>query len=117
MFDAGYVEVAATLARQRVQGDTTSALGGDIWARLAADWLDITALDVDEPVIRLAAGLARDKRLRGADAIHLATADLLRHRVAKHRVGVVFVTADAELIAAARTIDLTVFDPSKEGQQ
>ena len=67
---------------------------------------------IDTPVFQLAEALAWEKRLPGAGAVHLAAADVLRQRLAKHSISLTLVTADAEMAIAARSIDLDVINPT-----
>ena len=70
---------------------------------LDSEWPSLVALHVDEPTARQAAALAPTHRLRGMDAIHLASA------LTFVRAQPVVVTWDAELRRAARAEGLAVF--------
>lgn len=103
----GYVEVNGSLSR-RVGRSPEAA---DLRLLLDEHWDDFIESPLDDSVMQLAAALAWDKRLLGADAIHLASADVFRHRLIKHSIHLVLVTADAEMANAARAIDLDVINP------
>lgn len=68
-------------------------------------------LRIDDGVIATARNLLRDTRipgrLRSLDAIHLATCSIFGERFP----GTIFLVSDTALIAAARSINLSVFDP------
>jgi predicted nucleic acid-binding protein len=88
----GYTEVSAALARQSA----------------------MLHVPVDAEVVRLAANLAWEHRLRGADAIHLAAMQWLRESLASYPGSLTVVTADAELVAAAAACRFSVLNPLVE---
>ena len=95
-------ETAAAIASAR-RSRRLSRITADAAARqLDEEWSAVTSLVVDGPVTRLAATLARRHRLRGIDAIHLASALPLRP------ARVVVVTFDRMLGRAARAEGLAV---------
>ena len=65
---------------------------------LESDWEHYLVLEVVEPLIREAAELAEAHRLRACDAVHLASARVLKRRL---RGTVRFASWDAELERAA----------------
>jgi len=68
-----YPEARAALARRRRERGLTPAEHRRARAALDADWPRILMLDVSEPLARRAGDLAERHRLRGFDALHLAT--------------------------------------------
>ncbi len=58
--------------------------------------------------------LAWEKRLWGADAIHLAAADSLRGHLAIRSVALTLLTADMELTAAARSLGVDTRNPADQ---
>ncbi len=70
-------------------------------------------LPITETVVLRAAELAREHRLRAADAVHLATAMEWREELALSRERVVFVASDIELLAAAETVGFAVLNPAR----
>ena len=88
---------AAVRARRLSRSGMTTALRA-----LDGRWPVVVALDVDERTTRAAGGLAIRHRLRGMDAIHLASA--LTIAAARPLV----VTWDAELRRAAHAEGLAV---------
>lgn len=107
-----YVEVAAALARQLGTREPLPVPRDDLRNTLELHWREFLKVEIDDSVFHRAQALAWEKRLRGADAIHLAAADWLRGHLATRSVSLTMLTADAELIAAARSIHLEVLDPS-----
>jgi len=110
----GYAEVSAALARQQgvrqISSDRQKILRRD----LLADWSEMSQVPLDREVIQLAAALAWEHRLRGADAVHLAAAQWLKDSLAARSASLVFITADTELVVAAELRQLTVINPAKE---
>jgi predicted nucleic acid-binding protein len=73
------------------------------------------ALDVTRELMDQAVSLAREHRLRGYDAMHLATArDLLRQGAAQHLDRLSLVSADAALNAAAEAEGIVALDPTQD---
>jgi uncharacterized protein len=109
----GYVEVSAAIARQQgvrqISPDRQRILRRD----LLVDWNEMLQVSLDPGVIQLAADLAWEHKLRGADAIHLAAASQLRDQAARRSLDLVLVTADAELIRAANEFKLVVTNPAE----
>ena len=93
-----YVEARAAFSRRRNEGHLTAAEHRRVVRDLDADWDRFLRLEVTEPLIREAADLAEAHRLRAYDAIHLASA-----RVMKERLGgtVLFASWDTHLERAA----------------
>lgn len=94
-----YVEARAAFARRRRER-RLSRSGHDRTIReLEADWEHYVALEVTSGLIRKAAELAEAHALRAYDAVHLASAKLLRERV---REPILFAAWDSNLLTAAR---------------
>lgn len=68
-----YAEARAALARRCREGGLTPAEYRRARAALDADWPRILTLEVSEPVARSAGNLAEREKLRGFDALHLAS--------------------------------------------
>lgn len=71
------------------------------------DWRTVMRIPFSDDVLTQVPGLCRRYPLRGADAMQLACATMLRDE----DVGVLFSTSDQRLLAAAGAERLTVFDP------
>ena len=101
-------EIPAAIAQASRVG-TVSRLAGIEATDLFADhWPSYTRLAVGEGLVRSAAGLAWERGLRGFDAVHLATALLLRSQMDE---GVTFATFDRALWRAARDEGLDACPP------
>jgi uncharacterized protein len=89
----GYVEGSAAIARRGPEGsvDAMRAILDRIWA-------DLIVIHASEDVLVSAAALAPRHRLRGYDAVHLASALMLRERTGP----VVFTCWDNALNDAAK---------------
>jgi predicted nucleic acid-binding protein len=103
----GYVEVVAALARRVVPNDLAF-----VNERLKNDWRDMAHVPVAESVMHRAAEFARQYKLRGADAVHLATALELRTSLTSLDEDVVLVASDDTLLHAAEAAGLSVFNPT-----
>ncbi|MDQ6748261.1 MAG: type II toxin-antitoxin system VapC family toxin, partial [Candidatus Dormibacteraeota bacterium] len=95
-------EARAALAMARRQRRLTDSQHVRAKAALANHWQSMFVVEVTEPVVDEAGELAEQEALRGFDAVHLASA---------RRAAVdVLITADAEMIRAARAHGLKVID-------
>jgi hypothetical protein len=110
----GLADVAAALGvkcRQNVlTADTRDGLLRDL-QRDGRDqyWL----VDVDQPMVTDAIELTRRQKLRGYDAIHLACALFLEHTLLRQDLpGLIFVSADQDLLTAAQAEGLLTDDPN-----
>jgi uncharacterized protein len=98
-----HVEARAALAAARRQGRISVAVLRAATEGLEVLWSQVSVVEIDEDVMRLAGDLAGAHGLRGYDAIHLAAA---------HRVGAdVFSSADHRLCAAASACGFHVANP------
>jgi predicted nucleic acid-binding protein len=68
-----YPEARAALARRRRERSLTATAHRRAKAALDADWPHVLALDVSGALARSAGDLAERHRLRGFDALHLAS--------------------------------------------
>ncbi|MAF10152.1 hypothetical protein CMK11_06835 [Candidatus Poribacteria bacterium] len=115
MSDIGAVEVAAGLARRGRDGDGVLAEIQGAIREFHADfdirWL---AVPTTPRLLLNARNLAVKYFLRGYDAVHLAAA-CEAHRVLRRTrdAGLIFVSSDAALNAAALSEELQVVDPTR----
>lgn len=100
-----YPEACAAFAKKHMQGDFTDELYRAVINNLQQDWPAYFALDVSWPVAKLAGELAGQHRLRGFDAIHLASAVTIKTRL---RSTVTFCSSDRKLEDAAHAESLHV---------
>lgn len=111
----GLVELAAALAMKVRQGtlDATmrDALLRDVQHDATAQyWL----IDVDQGIVVRAMALTRIYKLRGYDAVHLASALFLRDTLQGYGLSApVVLTADLELLDAAQAEGLLTEDPNQ----
>ncbi len=98
-----HVEARAALAAARRQRRITAAAFRSAVAGLELLWSQMSVVEVDDDLMRLAGDLATTHSLRGFDAVHLAAA---------HLVGAdVFSSADRRLCEAASTAGFHVANP------
>jgi len=102
-------EVAAAVARRTVLGDLSEKERDRILQRLEADFDAMVVLDVTAELVRPIPRLVRTNSLRGFDAIHLASAQVL---AGEEPGSVTFASADLRLNAAASRCGFDVWDPS-----
>ena len=101
----GYIEVIAALSRR------IPAISAE--SQLTTDWAMMFRLPITETVVLRAAEIAREHRLRAADAVHLATAMDWREDLAPSGERVVFLASDIELLAAAEGVGFAVLNPAR----
>ena len=99
----GHVEARAALAAARRQGWISELVSRDLVSGLEMLWSQLSIVEIDEELMRLAGDAAEEHGLRGYDAMHLAAA---------HRIGAdVFSSADGRLCSAASESGLHVANP------
>ncbi len=110
----GHVEVAAVLAKSQRPKHLTDHDQEKLNNLLDGDWDRFTKLILDDHAFQEALAVARKFRLRGADAIHLATALIVDRLISNRRNRLVILTADHELLAASLQAGLGAQDPSAD---
>lgn len=108
----GVVEVIATLARKRKAVEINLELFEQKAQELDDDWSRFVQVQLTTEVVDLARQSAHALALRGADAIHLASANLLKGRLGENDQ-LILVASDDELLNAAQSSGLAVLDPNK----
>ena len=111
----GFVEVMATLARKRKARGIDSVAFEQKSVELESDWERFIQIQLSAEAVDLAKVMARRLALRGADAIHLASALILQERFVDEDDRLVLVTSDRELKEAGETAGLIVMNP-EEGE-
>jgi predicted nucleic acid-binding protein len=96
----GYVEVAAAITRR----NRTDALRES----LDRDWANMLRVQLSQSILNQAGVIVWASKLKGADVIHSGSAMHLRDQ---HNGQTTMVTADRELVTAARALGLRVLDP------
>ncbi|MBX3050281.1 MAG: type II toxin-antitoxin system VapC family toxin [Caldilineaceae bacterium] len=110
----GLAEVAAALAAKR----RAEALSTQDYEQTMADFISdahrqYTAVIVDALLVDLAVDLTRKQKLRGCDAIQLASALTINTSLTLQQLPpLIFVAADSDLLAAASAEGLTVENPN-----
>jgi predicted nucleic acid-binding protein len=110
----GYVEVTASLVRQQQARKLTDEQLAQAIETVQGQWHRFFQVQLDSDVADLAFSLARQWKLRGADAMHLAAADHLRRQLTESETTVALVAADEELLAAAQAIGFRIINPVLE---
>ncbi|HET9933927.1 MAG TPA: type II toxin-antitoxin system VapC family toxin [Polyangiaceae bacterium] len=100
-----YDEMAATFARKKRDAPSDAENVERAHATFRAEWLSLRRVAVNDDVHRRVEELLLRHSLRGADAIHLASATLVRDALQQP---LTFACADAKLVAAARAEGLDV---------
>ena len=98
----GYAECRSGLARRRRGRAMSASVHSALVARLDADWSRFHTIDVDEVLAHRAGHLADRFDLRGFDAIHLASFELLLQRADDEDI--LFSSADDRLTRAAKRL-------------
>jgi uncharacterized protein len=95
-----YAEAMAAFARKLREHEFTLKIYEQVRRDFRRDWDSYFIVEVSQPTVELAGELARRRKLRGFDAIHLASALQLRRQT---NTRVAFFTADLNLRNAARS--------------
>jgi len=110
----GVIEVMATLARKRKAREISPPMFEEKTRELEEDWKRFIHVQLTVEAVEIARSSARELALRGADAVHLASALLLQRRLATEDDRLIFVASDRELREAAQASGMIVVDPDKE---
>lgn len=107
----GYAEVHATFARRLRESLLTPEEHDALTDRFERDWLSVILVPVRPVVLAKVPELVNDHPLRGADAVHLASALVLLEA----GLDLVFAVSDRRLGEAAMARGIPVFDPAEPG--
>jgi len=110
----GLIEVAATCARKRTAGAIDAGRFQQIEIDLLDDWEGMFQVGLTAETVERSLEVVRTCALRGADCTHLASAVILKERLAIQTSEFALVTSDQELKAAALKTGLNVVDPLEE---
>jgi len=110
----GLIEVIATLARKCKSGAITLSILEQKIRNIENDWEHFIQIDLTAEVIESAKKLAKELALRGADAIHLASALVTQRNFVEDNDQLIFVASDRELKEASQKYGLIVIDPSEQ---
>jgi uncharacterized protein len=113
-----YAEIHAAFARRAREKQLSAEEAADVQDEFDGDWvLSIGPIELGTGVLVFVRDLVREFPLRGADAIHLASALWLRDmarlgmKVDQYTGPLVFVSSDKQLAKAAAKSHLEVFNP------
>jgi len=109
------VEVVATLARKRKAGAISQRVFEQKVEDFQEDWQNFVEVRLTPDVIDQAKEIAKVQALKGADALHLASALKVKEGISDRAVSIFFVASDKELKQAARKEGFTVIDPEETG--
>lgn len=110
----GLIEVIATLARKEKGREIDSSMLEQKRQELESDWERFLQIHMTVEVVHIAKTVAKELALRGADAVHLASAFVLRSRLAEEDDQLTLVVSDRELKAAAQSSGLATIDPEEQ---
>ena len=113
----GVVEVTATLARKTKAREISRRQLTQKMRELDEDWSRFIQIHLSTAAVTQAREVAERQALRGADAIHLASALVLRSRFVEADDQLVFVVSDRQLKEAARSAGLIVSDPEEDNDE
>jgi predicted nucleic acid-binding protein len=105
-----FAEIHATFARRRREELLLATEFEQIRLGFDDDWEKLTQIPVGASVLRFVSGLCERHPLRGADAVHLASALVLK----EEGLEVIFACSDRPLLAAAAAEGLVIFNPASE---
>lgn len=115
-----YAEIHAVLARRNRERNLSELEAKKIHDQFDEDWvLTLSPVDASVGVLGFVRDIVKTSPLKGADALHLASALWLRDAsVLNARRGsnpgpLTFISSDRQLLAAAEKNNLRVFDPEK----
>lgn len=101
-----FAEIHATFARRRREALLLAPELEELLLRFGEDWEGLLQVPVGAEVLAFVPELCKRHPLRGADAVHLASALLLRQELE-----VLFACSDSSLLAAAAAEGLAIFNP------
>jgi hypothetical protein len=113
-----FAEIHAVIARQSQETRLSTAEAEAIHDSFDADWVvGLSPIELFAGVLVSIRGIVRTHPLRGADAVHLASAIWLRDmtrvggKPLQHGERIVFGTSDKQLTIAAQKYNLEIFNP------
>ncbi len=100
----------SALNRKHKAKDFPRRVLGELIEAFESDWRKLFVLEFDDELLPAVKSAVLKHSVRGADAVHLASATWLRSVL---KEDVVFACADAKLLAAARAERLLPFEPGR----
>lgn len=111
----GLIEVLSTLARKQRAGEISPAQFDRLAEAVEEDFTGFVQIDFTPVVLEIARTLPALYALRGADAVHLASAIHLRAELVDDVERIEVVTSDVELAQAARMARFPTPNPTEAG--
>jgi predicted nucleic acid-binding protein len=115
-----YAEIHAVLARRNRERNISELEAKKVHDQFDEDWtFTLSPVDATAGVLGFVRDIVKSSPLKGADALHLASAlwlrdtSILRTRQVSNPKPLVFISSDRQLLAAAEKNNLRVFDPEK----
>jgi predicted nucleic acid-binding protein len=109
----GLIEVVSTLARRTRTSKETDYEISQVMQNIRKDWKEFICIHLTSEVLNIAKDIAYNQALRGADAVHLASALVLQKRFIENNDQLIFVTADYELKTASEALNILTIDPNE----
>lgn len=106
----GYAEICAAFGRKGRENPKDRRVHLVGFQRFQEDWKLLNIVELEDELLPVIRGLTEKYPLRGADAVHLASALWLK-RVLDDEI--IFVAADGRLLEAARGEKLKTLNPEK----
>jgi len=106
----GYAEICAAFGRKGRENPKDRRVHLIGFQRFQEDWKLLNIVELEDDLLPVIRGLTEKHPLRGADAIHLASA-LWLERILRDEV--IFVAADGRLLETARDEKLKTVNPEK----
>jgi predicted nucleic acid-binding protein len=100
----GYVEAASALAQAERLGRLTSRQQRSALRSLDDLWTQVQIAEIDQPLVERAAHLARQLALRGYDAVHAASAEVVNGD------SVVAGSGDRQVLEAWHRLGINTYD-------
>lgn len=110
----GLVEVMATSSRKRKTTEISDSQFKQKAQEIEDDWERFVKIHITTETINDAKELTKRHALRGADAIHLSSALILKKRLREKEEKLIVVASDNELKEAAKLSGLEVIDPAEK---
>jgi predicted nucleic acid-binding protein len=104
MSTLAFVEFAAAMGRKLLNKEIEKVQAGEAINELEEDWSNVfDKIPLEDTVAETAAAIALEYSLKGADAVHLASAQVAGAEL--------FVASDNKLIRAARKMGINSYNP------
>jgi len=103
-----YPEILSALNRKQKAREFSTRVLGELVKAFESDWGKLFILEFDDELLPIIKKAIHRHAIRGADAVHLASALWLRSVL---KEDVVFACADAKLLDAARAERLVAYEP------